>query len=279
LESISDKHFILFSIHYLENYQFKTRVLHCEEITEEHITHKVISKIFKNLFEKYPIQKKIPIVTSDGGGNLVKALEELGFEILHCFGHATNLCVTDNLSIINEIKSRVKEICKIFNQNQVARRTLNNIQRKDNEVFDFTDHCYSIINEVNTRWWSINKMFKRINLLWDNINDTFDKLNKSNLKITDEELNIINELILIFDILEKSSELLCGDTYTTSSFLIPTIYSIKIQINNLKLKKDIPNKFKKGIEESIEIRFNEYLKNEILLTSTFLNPLFKILIF
>lgn len=70
------------------------------------------------------------MVTSDGGGNVKKAIELLNIENLHCNDHNLNLCITDNLEIIYEIRNN-----KIFFK---MSKTLKNVKKAINKTMDRT---------------------------------------------------------------------------------------------------------------------------------------------
>jgi hypothetical protein len=122
-------------------------------------------------------------------------------------------------------------------------------------------------------------MFKRILLLWDNINDTLELENNTELILTNEEILVIDEVCQLLKPIENATKLLSGDNYPTTTLIIPTIKHIILQIEKIKISSTISQKFKESLLKSLNDRFKKIFNKELLIISSFLNPIFKSLKF
>jgi hypothetical protein len=170
--SVTKDHYIVFTLHYIQNWTLKSTILGCSEIKAIHTDHKVIMKSMEDMRNRFSLNtKQIKRYATDAGGNVVKAVDESDGSHLHCLCHNLNLCCQDAIEILSKLRSQCRRICTLFHTSNVAIAKLREIQKEDNEFFGFTNICYKLIQEVVTRWNSTFHMFKRIVLLADNIND------------------------------------------------------------------------------------------------------------
>jgi hypothetical protein len=85
-------HYIVYSCHYIKDFQVHSRILCCEEVKNVHVDHMVIVQHLKMLFERLCLNKeKVIKMITDAGGNVRKTIEKFGCFGLHCAGHAINL--------------------------------------------------------------------------------------------------------------------------------------------------------------------------------------------
>jgi len=57
---------------------------------------------------------------------------------------------------------------------------LREIQKHDNEINEFSDHCYKMVMVVKTKWNTLHDMLKRILLLFENVNRSLIALKNQN---------------------------------------------------------------------------------------------------
>ncbi len=73
--------------------------------------------------------------------------------------------------------------------------------------------------------------------------------------ITKEEWKILDELVSLLNVLEESTHIFCGDSYSTLSMFIPTINLLIEHTNNKILTHSDGIQFKDSILISIKERF------------------------
>lgn len=83
--SMADDHFLVLNSNYFKSGLMKQRLLRMISMEEIHCTHEIIQISIENTLNELKISKsKIVAVTSDGGSNIVKAIESLNFNLVHC---------------------------------------------------------------------------------------------------------------------------------------------------------------------------------------------------
>ncbi|CAF1148391.1 unnamed protein product [Brachionus calyciflorus] len=123
-------------------------------------------------------------------------------------------------------------------------------------------------------------MIKRIHKLHSFIETIFHRQEYKNLKINlleIEELIELGELIDLLSPFNKISETLSGETYVTSSLIIPGFKYIEKKLKLEQKDSDLVKNMKKIIREIFDEYSENYDldKNPLLLAASFLNPFYK----
>ena len=93
--------------------------------------------------------------------------------------------------------------------------------------------------------------------------------------LTNEDWKVLEELVSILDILEASTRVLCGDSYSSLSMFIPTINLLIDHINERVIQTRDVVAFKKSLLNCVNRRFAKAEGNKFALISTVLDPRFK----
>jgi hypothetical protein len=280
---------MVYTLHYVDRatYSVVKRVLWCEDIPDIHCDHVVIEKMLQELWSKFGLLKsQVAAAVTDGGSNIVKAITNFGLHLIHCNCHNLNLVVQDSLEIVGHIRAKARAIATYFTQSTVATQTLRLIQKTDNDRNGFSQVCYVLVQEIMTRWSATHSMLKRILVLWDNINSAIiEHGEKKELLLESVEIDIIDIVVKLLEPIRDVTTILQGDTYVTSSKILPSILSTlnsvkKVEIPTVGAKGDplsettlqTLKKFKEGLLKSLDERFADLLKNKTLWIATFLDP-------
>ena len=86
-------------------------------------TAQAIAKTIKNIIQKWGIENRVMIVTTDNGANVVAAIRELApIERLSCAAHTLQLAIGKGLKLIETLTTRVKHLIDFFStQKQIER--------------------------------------------------------------------------------------------------------------------------------------------------------------
>ena len=123
-------------------------------------TGRHICETIQEVFDEYQIPDyKIHLIARDNGTNMVKGIEETGYNSLSCFLHTLQLAIHDavfNQRTVKDVISNCKKICTHFNHSQIANRKLEELQ----ETHNLPKH--KLLQDVPTRWNSTYMMLEHI---------------------------------------------------------------------------------------------------------------------
>lgn len=168
--------------------------------------------------------------------------------------------------IVLHIIDKIKNIVTHFKQSVDAADQLRKAQQVATPL--------KLIQSVPTRWNSCYYMIQRFLDLSDNINAILLKNTKSPEALSAIEFQICKELLDILNLLEQATKEISGETYVTSSKVIPVINCLKHKIAEFgAVTSDLQNVKKITLAE-LQKRFGSIEENEILACATILDPRF-----
>ena len=94
--SSANMSFLAVTIHFWNSdcCQLVTKVLDCSNFIGSH-TSSAINAAISDAIQSFEINGKVSNITADGAANMKKAIQDGGFNYLHCFGHAIDLVVKE----------------------------------------------------------------------------------------------------------------------------------------------------------------------------------------
>nr|CAI5851910.1 unnamed protein product [Callosobruchus analis] len=213
-------------------------------------------------------------VTTDNGKNIVKAVTELYGKNKHvpCFAHTLDLIVTkvvDETSGLSDVVNKVKVIVKFFKQSVVAADNLRKIQKLNSE------EIFKLIQSVPTRWNSTFYMLQRFLRHSDMIAAALLKSPTSPPMVCASEIEMLTEICKILQPIEEVSKEMSGDTYVTSSKVIPIVNCLLKNIEKNSLATETSNNIKSLLISEISRRFGACEQNKLFAVATILDPRFK----
>lgn len=93
--------------------------------------------------------------------------------------------------------------------------------------------------------------------------------------LTREELDLLRDIVLVLKPVENVITECSGDTYVTSSLVIPIIRCMIITIRARNPCTEVGQRFQEKLLAETHRRFNDYESRELLAISTILDPRFK----
>jgi len=280
--SSNKHHFLILTLHYINNFfNLNNRIIALQEVDEYKITGEVLKKKILGILDEYGITDKIICGTSDAGPNIKWAFDNLkdDFNNFHCFAHKLNLIVKESIKIVEPLLVKCKSIVRYFNQSVKAHQLLKQIQKEDNFNYGFDEIYYELINDVVTRFNSTYFMVKRIQLISDNINECLDTLKQQDLILSEEELDDLDDLVSILEPFNEITIFLSGSDYPTFNIILPSLAALIKKVETMIIDSDNIKNIKDYLLIESKELFDKYLRNDIAIISTFLDPNYKHLLF
>uniref|UniRef100_A0AC34QUB4 HAT C-terminal dimerisation domain-containing protein n=1 Tax=Panagrolaimus sp. JU765 TaxID=591449 RepID=A0AC34QUB4_9BILA len=201
----------------------------------------------------------------------------LDMESLTCFAHSLQNVVVDGLKILvdketskNEknVIERVKKFVRKVKTSSVIEQRFEELQ----DQFDVPQH--ELQTNVEVRWSSLFLMLKRFreqqNVVTELMLDSSLKMPQFNT----DDWNTINLLIEVLQVIDEATELIQGDS-TSTSVILPTFH---VLLQTFTEQIDHDHHFKDAIaamKKSLENRLVDWLTNKHLVLATISDPRFK----
>lgn len=156
--------------HYItDDWQLRDVVLAVFHMVENH-TGEYISELLERVCEEWDCGNRLFGAVTDNGANYVKGMRinQRVTEELRCSVHTIQLALKDAAETVADIDTLIKQTKDIVNKirgSSTLRAALKEEQQKHLEALGDaceTSHCYSLINDVATRFNSICMVFSRM---------------------------------------------------------------------------------------------------------------------
>lgn len=188
--------FMAVTCHYIENYEMKSCLLDCFEVSERHTSENLAEELLK-VAREWKIEHKVVCCVTDNAANIVKAIKLLKWTHLPCLAHTINLIVRDALKVIKSTVDKVKGIVEFFHKSTTATQKLKNTQRQ------MGLHELRPIQDCITRWNSTLHMLKRVLDSKETIISTLALLNAPTELLSPHEWDIVKEACTVLEPLSK----------------------------------------------------------------------------
>lgn len=129
--------------------------------------------------------------------------------------------------------------------------------------------------DVPTRWNSTYYMIKRFLELKDYVYPMLLTCPTASTVLSREEINILEDIVQILGPIEFVTTEISGDSYSTSSLVIPVSHCMEATIKNYTPITVEGKAFKDNILSEIQRRFRDIESYQIFAVSTILDPRFK----
>ncbi|XP_011702573.1 PREDICTED: zinc finger BED domain-containing protein 1-like, partial [Wasmannia auropunctata] len=275
---VSVKSYIGVTIHYLDDkLEFVNTTIGVISLDESH-TEEYIGLCLMQLCQDWGINIDcITAIVTDNAANIVKAITDTFGKKKHlrCFAHTLSLVYPDAVktipSLVN-LLAKVKSIVTLFKQSVVAADELRRLQFLEGKT---EGTVLKLIQEVPTRWNSAFYMIQRFLQLKDYINNMLLKCPKAPNMIVRDELEVLQEIVDILKPIEYVTKTIGGDTYTTSSLVIPLIHYMMLTVKKCTPITDTGIQFKENILTELNKRFQHVESVSHLAIATLMDPRFK----
>lgn len=275
---VSNQSYLGVTIHYLKHELILTNAtIGVFPLTQNH-TANYIRETIISIIELFEINvTSITALVTDSAANMVKAITD-GFgstKHLPCIAHALSHLVPDAIKLsprIEEIIVKIKSIVTMIKRSVVASDELKRLQIRDGKT-DST--ALKFKQDVPTRWNSTYYMIKRFLELKDYVYPVLLTCPTAPKILSREEIDILEDTVRVLGPIEFVTTEISGESYPTSSLVIPLIHCMEGTIRNCVALTVEGNKFRDNILCEIQQRFKDIESHKILAVSTILDPRFK----
>lgn len=271
--SVSNDAFISLTGHCLsKDFGQKTVVLRVMPFPGSH-TAAHISDMINEVIREFDIpSSKIHLIVRDNGANVVKGVEDAGYDSLSCFLHTLQLVIHDCIleqRIIKDIIADCRKLVGHFSHSPLSCTKLEKLQEENNLP------KHKLIQNVPTRWNSTFFMLERIHEQKQAL--VVYCASCTQLPSFDgNKWNLIGKLACLLKVFHKITVRLSERNCLVSE-IIPQVKFLKHFIN--KASKDPRftglGSTMSALKESLETRFDRYTTDYNVIISTFLDPRFK----
>jgi len=212
-------------------------------------------------------------MVTDNAASMIKCADILQIRHLPCYAHTFNLTVQDCFKIDSfaKILSKSKAIVTFFRSSTLASDTLRTIQRRNNKTE------LKLLQEVVTRWNSSYYMLKRISDVRTELAIALNECTRAPPSLTAEEFKAIDEILQLLEPFEVATTTISGESYVTSSLIIPLSRGISAKLISLenKLETVEGQDVLKSLIKSVNERLKPYNTRTVTMLGTILDPKFK----
>ncbi|XP_067214124.1 E3 SUMO-protein ligase ZBED1-like [Linepithema humile] len=227
-------------------------------------------------------------IVTDSAANIKKAVYELLGRSKHlpCFAHLLSHLVPDVMAgrwdssiNVDDIITKVRNIVVLVKRSIVATDELKRLQIRDGKT---EATALKFIQDVSTQWNSTLYMLERFLVLKEYVYLVTLKCRNIPEMLTRDEIQLLKNLVCLLTPIERVIREISGDTYPTTSLIIPIIHCMEEAIHSWEPKEDDNDnvkktsmEFKDKLLKAKEHRFKEQELNSILAVSTILDLRFK----
>nr|XP_012217189.1 PREDICTED: zinc finger BED domain-containing protein 1-like [Linepithema humile] len=286
---VSNLSYIGVTIHYATTDGIlKNRCLAVEPLHENH-TAQYLSEILLSVLNSFGLNPEIATaIVTDSAANIKKAVYELLGRSKHlpCFAHLLSHLVPDVMAgrwdssiNVDDIITKVRNIVVLVKRSIVATDELKRLQIRDGKT---EATALKFIQDVSTQWNSTLYMLERFLVLKEYVYLVTLKCRNIPEMLTRDEIQLLKNLVCLLTPIERVIREISGDTYPTTSLIIPIIHCMEEAIHSWEPKEDDNDnvkktsmEFKDKLLKAKEHRFKEQELNSILAVSTILDLRFK----
>ncbi|XP_050510130.1 E3 SUMO-protein ligase ZBED1-like isoform X2 [Diabrotica virgifera virgifera] len=276
---IYETSYIGVTVHFLtEDFKLISVLLECGVLDMLHTSEDLATELLRIAVE-WNIQNKILLAVSDNAENITNAI--VGFREwrhLECFAHTINLIVEDGLKCdtITELLNKVREIAEHFECSYESSEKLSAYQTNAGTA------VIELVEDTPTRWNSTYDMLRKFLEIEDALKSTLALIDEQLPILTHSDWKVIKDLCRVLKPFEDATKYISGELYCSGSVVIPISVGLRSVFQNLTKKDNLEHPVKEVTQlmfNSISERLANVEDSEILLSSTFLDPRFKVFAF
>ncbi|CAF0980794.1 unnamed protein product [Brachionus calyciflorus] len=297
--SIQNYNYLGMTAHYFdENLNLVSNCLSVKSLTGGHSSTNIVDKVKEILFD-YGISEKIFFVSTDNVNSMVKCVRDLEYFRKIADKNQNESYETDQETNDVQIKKKSIELINLESSLDDENNDLQNFSsaiKKCSSIASFFNHSStfkeklhieqrkqnlkqkSLVQQVTTRWNTLNMMLKSIYESHRCIQIVLlQEKTHQDLILTETELQITKETTEVLDVFYAITSKLSGELYSSSSLIISSILSLLEQTTIQRSDSS----FKKILKNVINHFINQYnkkysiLENKALIASAFLDPRYK----
>jgi len=175
-EGTSQRYFAVTSHFITDKLEIKSYLLDCLLYTDQHTITYLKDELMR-VTEEWSVQDKVVAVVTDNIGEVLTAIELIGWTRLPCLTHTLNSIANDALAEIDEILIKIRSIVEYFRYNTTASTMLRSVMR--HMELPETD----LVQDVVPHWTSTYHMMHRFLEVRDPVLNTLGLLLDPNVQV------------------------------------------------------------------------------------------------
>ena len=260
------------TVHYIDDeFSLQNHLLETKEFPDSHTGVNIANEIEKSLKQWKLSKDGLVAFTTDNGGNVVVAIQELDCIRVPCFSHCLNLAVEKACSIaeVTKVIARCRRLVSHFHHSSKDTYVLKQKQA------DLRHKDHSLIQDVTTRWNSSYYMISRILEQQQPLCAALLEVKRTDLFPSEEEFATMDIYIDVMKPLVTITEAIGAQKWVTISTLRPLLHKLlDVHLIGKPDDKRLAKKMKLEMHTNLSKRY----KDDVLTTlskAAFLDPRLK----
>lgn len=119
--SDSNNSYLIVTCHFIDSWSLHSRVLEVTEVPESHTSINVVNNL-KSVLKTWDIENKVVAFVCDNAAKMVKAINDMKFNLVRCTAHSIQLSVNAGLKndVTKELINKLRKIVGYFNRSSSA---------------------------------------------------------------------------------------------------------------------------------------------------------------
>ncbi|XP_071786524.1 E3 SUMO-protein ligase ZBED1-like [Asterias amurensis] len=256
------------------SWELKSYTLENMECPPPHDADSIGSTLEKVLNEWNLSAANLAAIATDNAANMTKAVRDIEWTHMPCFGHCLNLIVRAGLEtrLVHTTLARCTKLVEYVHRSANATYKLAEKQ----EMLSIPKN--KLLQDVKTRWNSTFDMLARIVEQQQPVCSMLIELKKQELMPTVEEFATIEKLVELLKPIKQMTEIFSGN-YVTVSGLLPCIHQLEKLLDEASTDNRVVSVVKRAMNEKLEHLFQGRYAIALLQVCSFMDPRFKSLPF
>ncbi|KAI5105043.1 zinc finger BED domain-containing protein 1-like, partial [Silurus meridionalis] len=262
------------TVHYInDNFEMKSRCLQTAFFPEDH-TGENISEGLKEALASWGLCEEQQVsITTDNGTNIVKAVTLNNWTRLQCFGHRLHLAIQNAIKVEPRI-SRANSLCKKL-VGHFSHSWKKKMLAEAQEELQLPQHA--LITSCPTRWGSMQQMIDRVLEQQRALSQVLSADRKTRHLVPQwQDTDVLESVSKALGPLQEFTDALSSENYISVSYVKPVLHLLNTKILAVEDEDtDLTKTIKSKILNYINKHYEDETTQELLDTTTFLDPRFK----
>ncbi|XP_038064087.1 E3 SUMO-protein ligase ZBED1-like [Patiria miniata] len=267
--------FMSLTVHFItDNWELKSRCLQTAFIPDNHTAETLNEALRAGLREWDLPVEKLACITTDNGANIVKAVRDLGWPWLNCFGHNLHLAVTNS---VNDTPNTARaigichSIVACFSHSWLKKRDLKKAQA------DLNLPTHSLVKDCATRWGSQQKMMERLLEQAPAIRRVLgEDRNHSHLSPSWQDIHVMEAVNKALKPLADFTDIMSGEKHVTVSSLLPMMRHLADDVLlEVPEEEGMTASIKRSVLAKMEAKYDRDATQQLMRNSALLDPRYR----
>ena len=192
---------------------------------------------------------------SDNASDITKALSRIGgYQHFGCAGHHLNLVAQAGFKLVQAAANLVKRCKKVVEHIKSSGPATYLLVQYQKEL---EMPLLKVLQQNNTRWWSILLMLDRMLANWDSVTLTLADNKKSALLLTDDDQDNMRAIVKLLEPFKECGEALSSENNVTISLIVPHFNKLRKHLSPCATDKPLIQQMKSKMLIKLNDRYTE----------------------